>query len=93
MNQNSYAGREYLAAIKDAGIDIDVASIGDFPEINFAEEERCGGYWKPKSVETFKPYFNFYNFTSLTDEALHQLTALFHHLMNEILSCLLNLQE
>lgn len=73
MNQNSYAGREYLAAIKDAGIDIDVASIGDFPEINFAEEERCGGYWKPKSVETFKPYFNFYNFTSLTDEALHQL--------------------
>lgn len=73
MNQNSYAGREYLSAIKDACIDIDVASIGDYPEIDFAEEERCGGYWKPRSVETFKPYFNFYNFTSLNDEALHQL--------------------
>ena len=70
MNQNSYAGREYLAALQDAGIKIDVASIGEFPEINLAEEERCGGFWKPKVVGTLKAYFSFYSFKSLKDEAL-----------------------
>jgi methionyl-tRNA formyltransferase len=70
MNKNSYPGREYLTALKKAKINIDVVSVGEFPEIDLVEEERCQGYWNPEKVEVLVSYFSFYHFKSLNDVEL-----------------------
>ena len=70
MNQNCYPGREYLSNLKN--LDIDVLSIGQYPEIDRDEEERCGNLWKPESEQTLSEYFNFYNFESLKSEQLEE---------------------
>ena len=48
MNQNSYAGREYLAELLKREIKVDVIQIGKYPKIDDIEEKRCGGLWQPK---------------------------------------------
>ena len=63
MNQNCYSGREYLSHLKD--IDIDVISIGKYPEFDKDEEKRCGNYWKPETEEALSQHFEFFNFESL----------------------------
>tara|TARA_Y100000031_G_scaffold4689_1_gene5815 strand:+ start:2065 stop:2748 length:684 start_codon:yes stop_codon:yes gene_type:complete len=69
QNSNSYAGREYLQALNETFIFLDVVSIGDFPEVNSLEEERCSGKWKPKAfAELIKHEGMEYRFKSLTDE-------------------------
>jgi methionyl-tRNA formyltransferase len=70
MNQNSYAGREYLSKLKD--LEIDVILIGSYPEFNHDEEERCGNLWKPESEKELSDYFNFYSFKSLNSNELEE---------------------
>lgn len=65
MNQHSYAGREYLKALVENSIDVDIISIGHFPELNSSEEERCGGYWKPPQINSLTSINNIYSFDSL----------------------------
>lgn len=67
MNNNSYAGREYLKALKSHGLTLDVLIIGGYPEINKSEEARCGGLWRPPQQATFHTSFNFFYFKSLED--------------------------
>lgn len=47
MNENSYVGREYLKKMKEYNIEVDIITIGHFPEIDAEEERRCGGRWTP----------------------------------------------
>ena len=62
MNQNHYAGREYLSKLTD--LQIDVISVGEYPGFNNKEEERCGNLWKPESEQELSKHFNFYSFKS-----------------------------
>jgi methionyl-tRNA formyltransferase len=68
MNSNSYAGREYLKALNNAGLMVDVLNIGEFPEINSNEEDRCGGLWQPPKESYLERTFDFFHFQSLSDE-------------------------
>ncbi len=68
MNSNSYAGREYLKALNNAGLMVDVINIGKFPEVNSNEEERCGGLWHPPKESYLERTFDFFYFQSLSDE-------------------------
>ena len=70
MNQNHYAGREYLSKLTD--LKIDVISIGEHPEVDHDEEERCGNLWKPKSEQELSKHFNFYSFKSLISNELEE---------------------
>lgn len=44
---NSYVGREYAQALKNAGITFSIVSLGEEDGGNSLESERCGGLWKP----------------------------------------------
>ena len=70
MNHNSYAGREYLLALRNANITPDVISIGKYPEINASEEERCGGGWRPPPAEEVMVGLKINEFQSLRDNQL-----------------------
>jgi methionyl-tRNA formyltransferase len=72
MNENSYAGREYLTALKNGNISVDVISIGSFPEVNESEEIRCSGLWQPTPMNELQKYFSIFRFSSLKDEYLIQ---------------------
>jgi len=73
MNRNSYAGREFLSHLK--GMDIDVISIGSYGSIEEAEEERCGGFWKPLKEEDLRNHFAFFNFKSLASKNLQDFLS------------------
>tara|TARA_Y100001970_G_scaffold294069_1_gene446470 strand:+ start:15022 stop:15708 length:687 start_codon:yes stop_codon:yes gene_type:complete len=64
MNQNSYAGREYLSRLKE--FNIDVITIGEHPENDKDEDERCGHLWSPPTEKELQQTFNFYNFNTLS---------------------------
>lgn len=52
MNQNGYVGRTYLEELNKKRLyDIDVISIGSYPEISNIEEQRCSGLWRPLSMD------------------------------------------
>ena len=70
MNDNSYAGREYLSELLKKNIKIDVINIGDFPIRNINEDKRCGNLWKPDSVNSLCKFHDFYNFNSLKSISL-----------------------
>jgi len=70
MNKNSYPGREYLKAFNKAKIVVDVISIGNFPEIDEIEEERCGGFWTPPSQSELTKELKVKFYDSLKDEKL-----------------------
>ena len=70
MNKNCYPGREYLSNLKD--LDVDVISIGHYPELDEDEDARCGNLWEPESVKELAKYFNFYNFPSLKSKELEK---------------------
>lgn len=70
MNQNNYAGREYLSKLTD--LQIDVISIGEYPEFDNDEEERCGNLWRPESEQDLYKHFNFYSFKSLKSKELEE---------------------
>ncbi len=57
---NSYVGREYCAALKQAGIDFGVITNGSPSKTGEAEKARCGGLWEPivweKAVEGKKVF-------------------------------------
>ena len=75
MNQNSYAGRQYLSEIGKSNIKIDVISIGNYPEINDSEEVRCGGLWTPMPMDTLIDFYNLnvFSFKSLKSIDLIEL--------------------
>ena len=70
MNENSYAGREFLFSLKKEGVKVDVLSIGNFPKENTIEDDRCGKLWNPQSQNTLSKYHHFYNFESLKSQSL-----------------------
>jgi len=70
MNNNSYAGREYLDKLQKRSINIDVILIGQYSELDSIEEERSGGLWKPKPLSSLKESFDFYKFSSLKSKKL-----------------------
>jgi methionyl-tRNA formyltransferase len=76
MNDNSYAGREYLSAMKKAGIKTDVIAIGSFPEVNESEDNRCGNLWKPDSMKTLSEIFSVIRFQSLKDDKLIEFLSM-----------------
>ena len=51
MNENAYAGRQYMMELKNHQVQFDVALIGNFPALNKIEEERCGSLWNPPPQE------------------------------------------
>lgn len=69
MNKNSYAGREYLSALQEAGIIVDALTIGEYPEVTSINEERCSGLWSPPPESKLKAKTDFYHFKSLKDVA------------------------
>ncbi len=70
MNDNSYAGREYLKAITGSNISIEVICIGKYPEVDKNEEIRCGGLWTPPSMDSLCKNLKKHNFSSLNDSEL-----------------------
>ena len=53
MNDNSYAGREYVHALQTKNIFIDIVLIGTNNSFDKNEDKRCGGLWNPLSQEGF----------------------------------------
>ena len=70
MNDNSYAGREYLSNLFENNIKIDVLNIGKFPIQNINEDKRCGNLWKPVSVKLLLNFHHFHYFDSLKSKDL-----------------------
>ena len=70
MNENSYAGREYLYNLKKKRLKIDVLSIGSYPEYNIIEDTRCGNLWKPEKQNKLAKFHKFYKFKSLKSKKL-----------------------
>ena len=70
MNDNSYAGREYLLNLFENNIKIDVLNIGKFPIQNINEDKRCGNLWKPVSVKLLLNFHHFHYFDSLKSKDL-----------------------
>ena len=70
MNDNSYAGREYLSNLIKNNIKIDVLNIGKFPLQNINEDKRCGNLWKPDSVKLLRNFHHFHYFDSLKSNDL-----------------------
>lgn len=70
MNDNSYAGREYLSELSNKNIRIDVINIGNFPERNINEDKRCGNLWNPSSVKSLRSFHDFHDFNSLKSISL-----------------------
>ena len=70
MNDNSYAGREYLSNLCKNNIKVDVLNIGKFPVLNTNEEKRCGNLWKPDSVKSLLDFHHFHYFNSLKSKDL-----------------------
>lgn len=75
MNHNSYAGREYLDRIKIQQIAVDVLSIGNFPERNVIEDERCDSLWNPKSFDQLVKHLNHFHFSSLGGAIFHKFLS------------------
>lgn len=71
MNQHSYAGREYLSGLKNQGIKINAISLGNFPEKDKVEEDRCGGKWQPEKQIKLEKFHNFHQFNSLNSDELN----------------------
>ena len=71
MNQHSYAGREYLSGLKNKGIKVNVISLGNFPEKDKVEEDRCGGKWEPERQIKLEKFHNFHHFNSLNSDELN----------------------
>lgn len=69
-NLHSYAAREYMAALRTAGLAFEVISIGSYPETNEMEEERCGGLWKPPAFEEVASGSPRHHFASLSSAEL-----------------------
>ena len=76
MNDNSYAGREYLSKLIFSGFKIDVIIIGNFPSFDMDEDKRCGGLWNPPSQNVLLKKLDFYKFNSLKSLKLENLLSL-----------------
>ena len=76
MNDNSYAGREYLSKLIFSGFKIDVIIIGNFPSFDLDEDKRCGGLWNPPSQNVLLKKLDFYKFNSLKSLKLENLLSL-----------------
>ena len=70
MNDNNYAGREYLHSLYKRGIDVDVICLGENGDFSQLENERCGELWNPTTQEELEGLFLFHRFQSLKSESL-----------------------
>ena len=62
-NHNNYVGRQYSIALDSAGIKADKLVIGEYPEHNKIEDERCGHLWFPDFIDLNRK--DVYRFKSL----------------------------
>lgn len=71
MNEHSYVGREYIAALRKANIrfDILVFDVGN-DEVDLFEDQRCGGFWNPPSFTDVSKGLKIYHFEGLKDPKL-----------------------
>ena len=51
-------------------------SIGEYPEFDCGEDERCGNLWKPASEQELSKYFYFNIFKSLKSKGLEKFLKL-----------------
>jgi methionyl-tRNA formyltransferase len=72
MNDNSYAGREYLHKLGLSKVKLDIITIGTYPKVNRSEDIRTGGLWNPMEFEDILKNFeyDFKNFPSLKSKEL-----------------------
>ncbi len=70
MNDNSYAGREYVKALQDSKIFPDIILVGSNNELDSDEDWRCGNKWKPIGQDEFSKEISIYKFDSLKDPLL-----------------------
>lgn len=70
MNDNSYCGREYAKALAEKKIEVDVITIGKFPEKNKDEDERCGYLWNPPLLIETMESDHIFNFETLKSDKL-----------------------
>ena len=68
MNDNSYAGREYIEHLERAKISFDVIIFGKNSERDKFEDERCENLWKPKKISEIRSRLNIFRFNSLRDK-------------------------
>ncbi len=73
MNQNSYAGREFLFSLDTFNIKVDVVIFKNRKIIDKLEEERCNGIWKPKKLNDLKKKYNIYRFSNINDKKFYSL--------------------
>lgn len=80
MNENSYVGREYIAALRKAKIQFDILvfDVGN-DEVDEFEDQRCGGFWNPPSFNEVSNGLDIYHFESLKDPKLLTHLASFQH--------------
>ncbi len=64
---NSYIGREYATALIVAGVEFVVVAFGCHPQIEEAEERRCGGYWRPPILDEIALSRKIERFSSTSD--------------------------
>ena len=76
MNQNSYAGREYLQHLNRKHLSVDVITIGNYPEIDILEEARCGSLWKPPTEQEVMKDLQHKHFKSLKSKELIEYLTL-----------------
>lgn len=72
MNENSYPGREYLRVLRELFNKPEILVIGNFPEVDKEEEERCGALWQPHSQAFYANDFVFWHFESLKCNELYE---------------------
>jgi methionyl-tRNA formyltransferase len=70
MNQHSCPGREYTKHLTNTNITFDVIVVGDYPEVNELEEERCDGRWTPPKITSMIESSSIHNFNSLGSDEL-----------------------
>lgn len=68
MNDNAYAGREYLDCLEKAKISVDVIIFGKYPIKDVFEDKRCSGLWNPKKISQFKDKYTIYRFSSIKEK-------------------------
>lgn len=70
MNDNNYCGREYAKALAEKSIEVDVITIGEYPEKNETEDERCGYLWNPPLLKETTESDHIFNFETLKSDEL-----------------------
>jgi methionyl-tRNA formyltransferase len=70
MNQNAFAGRQFVQDLIVNGFDFDVIEVGTCSAENETEKIRCGGRWNPPLLNELSGNFSLFHFSDLKDKLL-----------------------